>query len=247
VNGTGVEAPPSRPEAGRQLSPWTWSDVVLSLPLIVVLGLALGFGLVTTVIPLLPAHDHSLRVSVTSFLVSLAFYGGVVGAVLILVTMYRHAPVSALGWRPAPARWITGAIPLAIAAYALVVVVGGLQNALFPADHCGQARDVLHAYPRYHVLAVVTVALVAPAAEETFFRGFLFGWLRGRVPRSPAIALSALVFAVAHLQPVVLIPLFLLGCVLAIVYERSGSLLPGIAIHGLFNLVGVTLIFSTSC
>ena len=247
MNGTGVEAPPARPEAGRQLSPWTWSDVVLRLPLILALGLALGFGLVTIVIPLLPAPDHALRTSVSSFLVTLAFYGGVVGAVLVLVTMHRHAPVSALGWRPAPARWITGAIPLAIAAYVLVVVVGGLQNALFPADHCGQAHDVLRAYPRYHVLAVVTVTLVAPAAEETFFRGFLFGWLRGRVPHWPAIALSALVFAVAHLQPVVLIPLFLLGCVLAIVYERSGSLLPGIAIHGLFNLVGVTLIFSTSC
>ena len=61
------------------------------------------------------------------------------------------------------------------------------------------------------------------------------------------MALSALVFGLAHLQPVVLIPLFLLGCMLAVVYERSGSLLPGIALHGLFNLVGVTLIFSTTC
>ena len=248
MNGAGVGAPPAaRPEAGRQLSPWTWSDVVLSLPLIVVLGLALGFGLVTTIVPLLPAHDHALRTSVSSFLVSLAFYAGVVGAVFLLVTVHRRAPASALGWRPPPARWMAAAIPLAIAAYVLVVVVGGVQNALLPADHCGQARDVLHAYPRYHFLAVVTVTIVAPAAEETFFRGFLFGWLRGRVAQWPAVALSALVFGLAHLQPVVLIPLFLLGCMLAIVYERSGSLLPGIFIHGLFNLVGVTLIFSTTC
>ena len=57
-----------------------------------------------------------------------------------------------------PVHLIAHLIGFAIAAYALVVVAGGLQNALFPADHCGQARDVLHAYPRYHVLAVVTVA-----------------------------------------------------------------------------------------
>jgi len=247
VSGAGVEAPPARPDASRQLSPWTWRDVVLSLPLIVVLGLLLGFGLVTTVIPLLPPDDHALRTAVSSFLVSLAFYGGVVGAVLGLVTLHRHAPASALGWRPVSVRWLTAAIPLAIAAYVLVVVVGGLQNGMFPADHCGQARDVIRAYPRYHALAVVTVTLIAPAAEETFFRGFLYGWLRGRVPPWSAVALSALVFGLAHLQPVVLIPLFLLGCMLAVVYERSGSLLPGIALHGLFNLVGVTLIFSTTC
>ena len=112
MNGTGVEAPPSRPEAGRQLSEWTWSDVVLSLPLTVAIGLALGFGLVTIVVPLLPSHDHALRTSVTSFLVSLAFYGGVVGAVLVLVTLRRNVPASALGWRPVSVRWITGAIPL---------------------------------------------------------------------------------------------------------------------------------------
>jgi uncharacterized protein len=244
----GVEAQPAMgAEAGRELSPWTWEDVVLSLPLIVVLALALGFGLVTTTIPLLPQHDHALRTSVTSFLVSFAFYGGVVGAAVGVVTLRRHAPVAALGWRPAAVRWIAAAIPLAVAAYALVVVAGGVQNALLPADHCGQARDVIRAYPRYHALAVVTVTLIAPAAEETFFRGFLYGWLRGRLPPWSAVAASGLVFAVAHLQPVVLIPLLLLGCTLAVVYERSGSLLPGIVIHGLFNLVGVTLIFSTTC
>jgi membrane protease YdiL (CAAX protease family) len=36
-----------------------------------------------------------------------------------------------------------------------------------------------------------------------------------------------------------------LGCLLALVYERSGSLLPGMIIHAVFNLIGVTLIFSS--
>jgi membrane protease YdiL (CAAX protease family) len=248
MSGAGIEAPPAaRPEAARPPSPWTLSDIALSLPLTVVLWLALGFGLVTTIIPLLPQHDHDLRTSVSSFVVSVSFYAGVVGSVLGLVTLHRRAPVSALGWRAVSLRWVTAAIPLAAAAYLLVVLVGGLQNALLPADHCGQARDVLRAYPHNHALAVIVVALVAPAAEETFFRGFLYGWLRGRLPPWSAVAVSALVFGLAHLQPVVLLPLFLLGCVLAIVYERSGSLLPGMAVHSVFNLVGITLIFSTHC
>jgi hypothetical protein len=64
------------------------------------------------------------------------------------------------------------------------------------------------------------------------------------VPPWTAVAVSALVFALAHGELALLAPIFVLGCLLAVVYERSGSLYPGMVIHALFNLIGVTLIFS---
>jgi membrane protease YdiL (CAAX protease family) len=221
VSGVGVEAPrETGSEAGHELSPWDWTDVLLSVPLTVVLGTALGFGLVAIVVPFLPAHDHELRNAVAKFLVQFSLYAGVVGAVVGLVVLRRHASLRTLGWRPVSTRWLVGAVPLALAAYVLVVFAGVVGNGLFPQAHNGQPKAVRDAFGHYQLLAVVAVSLIAPFAEETLFRGFLYGWLRGRVPLWAAVALSALVFAL-------------------------GSLLPGMIIHAVFNLIGVTLIFSS--
>ena len=78
-------------------------------------------------------------------------------------------------------------------------------------------------------------AIFAPLVEEIFFRGFLFQGFRARYGWQTAILLSSAIFAVAHLDPVVLIPTFILGCLLAYVYHRSNSIWPGILLHFLVN------------
>jgi Zn-dependent protease len=116
VTGTGVETrPEAGAEAGRELSPWDWTDVLLSVPLAVVLIGAIQLGLAGVTLPLMPKHDPELRTAITRFLSGLSLYAGVVGAVVLLVVGRRRAPVSALGWRPASTRWLLLAIPLALA------------------------------------------------------------------------------------------------------------------------------------
>jgi membrane protease YdiL (CAAX protease family) len=46
---------------------------------------------------------------------------------------------------------------------------------------------------------------------------------------------SALIFAAAHGSLAALLPLFVFGCVLAFLYEKTGSLWAPIAVHALFN------------
>ena len=239
---TVVEAPPPR----TSVSPWDWSDILLSVPLAFLLASAISFGLVTVIVPLIPLQDHDLRNAVGKFLLQFSLYAGVVGAVLLLVTVRRHASLRTLGWRPVALRWVLLAVPLAMAAYLLVVIAGALGNELFPQAHNGQPKAVRDAFGHYQGLAVVAVSVIAPLAEETLFRGFIYGWLRGRVPLAMAVAISALVFAAAHAELALLVPIFVLGCLLALVYERSGSLVPGAIVHAIFNLIGVVLIFSTS-
>jgi membrane protease YdiL (CAAX protease family) len=77
--------------------------------------------------------------------------------------------------------------------------------------------------------------VLAPLAEEIFFRGFLFPGLRQRYGWIKAMLLSSAIFAAFHLQPVALIPTFILGCVLAYAYQRSNSIWPGIILHLLTN------------
>jgi hypothetical protein len=247
VNDRGIETVAGTPPAApRTVSAWDWSDVLLSVPLAVLLAFAISFGLVTVIIPLIPTQDHDLRTAVGKFLLQLSLYGGVVGSVVLLVTTRRHARLRDLGWRPVPVQWVLLAVPLAAGAYILVVVAGAIGNQLFPSAHNGQPQAVRDAFGHYQLLAVVAVSVIAPVAEETLFRGFLYGWMRGRMPQMAAVALSALIFALAHAELALLVPIFVLGCLLALIYERSGSLVPGAIIHALFNLIGVLLIFSTT-
>jgi membrane protease YdiL (CAAX protease family) len=55
---------------------------------------------------------------------------------------------------------------------------------------------------------------------------------------------SSAVFAVAHLDPVALIPTFILGLLLAYLYQRANSLWPGIILHFLVNGLSLCAAFA---
>lgn len=90
-------------------------------------------------------------------------------------------------------------------------------------------------------LVVLAVVILAPLAEEVFFRGVAFNaWLRERGRRWAFIG-SSLLFAAIHFSLVALLPILLLGLALAWVYARTGSLLAPIAMHATVNGISVTL------
>jgi membrane protease YdiL (CAAX protease family) len=80
--------------------------------------------------------------------------------------------------------------------------------------------------------------------EETFFRGFLFGGLRGRWGFFAAALASGLLFAVAHIDPLVFIPFTAVGMIFAWGYVYSGSLLASVIAHLLFNSISFGLAVS---
>lgn len=88
------------------------------------------------------------------------------------------------------------------------------------------------------VIAGVLIVLAAPISEEMFFRGFLFGGIRSRLPFIGAALISAAVFGAVHYTGgksyTVLPQLAALGFAQAWLFERSGSIYPTIAVH-IFN------------
>jgi membrane protease YdiL (CAAX protease family) len=84
---------------------------------------------------------------------------------------------------------------------------------------------------------IVNAVVIVPLVEELFFRGFLYAFLKRFTSAWGAIILSAGVFAFAHVNLGSALPLWLLGIVLAVAYEHTGSLLLPMGIHGCFNLV----------
>jgi membrane protease YdiL (CAAX protease family) len=88
-----------------------------------------------------------------------------------------------------------------------------------------------------------TAAVAAPLFEETLFRGFLLPSLTRYFPVWGAIALSSLIFALAHLSLSEVLPLTTLGAVLGTVYTRSRGLLSSMLLHSLWNSITMIGLF----
>lgn len=75
---------------------------------------------------------------------------------------------------------------------------------------------------------------VAPLVEELFFRGYVYPVFKQRVGRH-ALWLSSLLFAGVHLYFINFLPVFLIGFLLARLYERTGTLAAPIVAHATAN------------
>lgn len=95
-------------------------------------------------------------------------------------------------------------------------------------------------------LALVAAGVLAPMAEELFFRGVVFNaWERERGLRWAVIG-SALLFAAVHLFDgafLVFFPILVIGLVLAIAYRRTRSLPLTFGMHAAFNTISLVLAF----
>ena len=87
------------------------------------------------------------------------------------------------------------------------------------------------------------IAILQPLAEEVVFRGAILRTLLRWKPQQRwlMITLSALLFALAHLNPMQFIHPFLVGLLLGWMYERTGSIIPGVAYHWINNSAAVIL------
>ncbi len=91
-------------------------------------------------------------------------------------------------------------------------------------------------------LGTLGTVILAPLMEEVFFRGYVFDTLL-KYNKATAYFMSAAMFAVIHLEPAVLLPLFAAGLVLAYSYCRAGNLTVSVVGHAVNNLAGMVLIY----
>ena len=172
---------------------------------------------------------------------------------VLRVRVIRREPLAAIGFQaPAPGRLIMLGVGMAVVMYAGSIALSlafaqfGIQQnqaeqfkkqfSLMPGDTFGQ------------LLFLVGGGLLAPIGEETLFRGYVFNAIRLTfLSKRWGIVLaylgSALLFASIHIFGVtqgavaLVVPIFFIALVLAWGMHRTGSLLPGIVAHALFNSV----------
>lgn len=90
---------------------------------------------------------------------------------------------------------------------------------------------------------VLGVGIIASLFEELLLRGLLFGSIRHMFDEHTAVALTAGVFAVMHMQydPAVMLLILPMGIVLGYARARSGSIWVPVLLHTLNNLLTVLL------
>lgn len=133
-------------------------------------------------------------------------------------------------FRPSAIKWMFAAI----GAYLLFAIA---YTAIVGAPEQKDIADEFGTVP----MQILLIVIAAPISEEVCFRGMLFGGLRERWPRIAAALLSGLIFGALHaftgLSAVP--PLIAFGFILALLYEKTGSIMPGILLHMLNNSVAL--------
>jgi len=234
---------PSAAGVSSGASPWTLADIGKAIGFVVA-GL-IGVWIPASILALVLAGGGDIEDDPAALSVSL---GRSVFLELFLLgsavhfTMRKYGlSVSALGLK-LPARggfWLTLGLALAL-------VIAGLGiNLIYFADLGSVGiepdTDIKQAYQS--AAPLITLAIVslmfAPLMEEVFFRGFVFGGLRGRWGTGWAAAGSGLLFALAHIGnpgTIYLIPpVAAIGVIFALGYNYSGSIMASFLAHFLFN------------
>jgi membrane protease YdiL (CAAX protease family) len=219
--------------ADRDFPPSNWGPkgAVLGAVLAIVTGLILS-------VPGALIVNGEDEITTTGNVV--AQIGFVLGLLLVPLAVARSSGSRSLGeslrrlgvraFRPSAFKWMAAAV----GAYLLFAL---LYSTLILEP---EQEDIAESFGPVPV-QIALIVFGAAIAEEVCFRGMLFGGLRERLPRLPAALVAGTVFGLLHaftgLSAVP--PLIALGAIFCLLYEKTGSIVPGILLHMLNNSVAL--------
>lgn len=239
-----VEAPPPADgEAGSEVTrlwkPWTGPVALLAG-----LAAALVGGILVAVLGIIGGSDLSDPspgvTNGSTFLQDFCF----IGAAVLFARLAGRPRPEHFGLRATRLRPAVGWIALAYVAF---IAFTAAFSALVGSD--AQDTEALnslgvHDGPVLLVLAALLVCVMAPIAEELLFRGYMFPALRNWRGIWPAAIITGLVFGAIHAgsTPVqFLVPLAVFGFALCLLYVRTGSLYPCMALHAINNSIAFSV------
>jgi CAAX protease family protein len=162
-----------------------------------------------------------------------------VGATLAIASRYGPLRARLFGFRPANGRAFGWALLALVGYFVIAAVYTALANP--PQDDLPQQLGA----DQSTTLAIITgifVIGVAPPVEEFFFRGFLYQALRNRIGVWGGALTSGVIFGAIHFKPEFFVPLAMLGVILALLFERTNSLWPCIAVHAFNNALAFSVL-----
>jgi uncharacterized protein len=227
--------PPELPEAAAR--PPGWPAWYAPVAFVVVFGLTTVLAGMLLAITGTDTHDSSAAVTIVGTLIQSGVF---IGTAVMFASFVDKPRPWQFGLRRTRFWPAVGWAALALFAFYLSAVV---YTAVVNPDVKQTVTEDLGADQGTAglIIAGVVVIVVAPIAEEFFFRGFFYRALRNRFAIPVAALLDGAVFGFIHWDfssahgLLIVPPLALLGVILCLVYERTGSLFPAMAIHAFNN------------
>jgi len=257
----GIETRPYPPEkvypADLQIS-WSWPHFVVFIVFLISLLFSVPFGLLALYGP----HRRMSAEQFQQFMLSkpqfsiggtLVIYALVLFFLYVTLGLLRGRPFwSSLGWHKIPPR--ADGRPVHPAAYffagcGLSLFVFALTSVVSRPDKV--PIDEVFKYKQTAVLFVAMAVLVAPLAEETVFRGYLYPMFARWFGVGPSIVLTGVLFGMMHGPQLgdaksLIAIMSLVGIVLTLVRSRTGSVFASFLMHlGYNSLIGVSLFLAT--
>jgi membrane protease YdiL (CAAX protease family) len=237
---------------------WSWPHFLVFIVFILV---ALS-GVQTILYILYMPHQRMSAEQLQQYLVTkpqVAIGGTIAVYALLLFFLYvslallRGKPFwSTLGWKKLPPkdggeprrplRYFFAGCGLSLVVFGLTAMVKTPENAPI---------EELFKFKQTAMLFVVMAVLVAPFAEETIFRGYLYPMFARWFGVAPSIILTGVLFGLMHGPQLggaksLIAVMSLVGICLTLIRARTGSVLASYLMHlGYNSLIGVSLILAT--
>jgi membrane protease YdiL (CAAX protease family) len=235
--------PPDSPEseASRNFDDPPWRTWTATAAVAVGLGLGVFGGLIVSIAGQAGGSSLSHPSPAVNLTADVVFDLGFVAAALYFAALFGRPRPADFGFRHVRPRVAATAVLGAAAAYYLGTAI---YAALFHLHGSDKLPSELGANKSTAALvgAAVFVCVIAPMAEEFFFRGFFFGALKRWHGPWVAAVITGLLFGLAHTGSAssqYLVPLGFLGFLLCLVRWRTGSLYPCMALHALNNALAL--------
>lgn len=227
----------------------TWSFVNL---LIILLGTGLIFAICILIFSALTAPDDSNLAAATEPTVAQSVGLAAIEAIALIFGVYlfgvRRLQYSwkDIGFITVNSKWLLLTITISL----IAIPISGLITVLvmlalgLPLENPQLEFIIPQDITWLGGLGLLLFGGIAvPIAEEVFFRGVLYKWVRERWGILIGVIVSSLIFGLIHIDIAVASTAFILGIILALVYEYSKSLWTAILIHAINNSVKIILIY----
>jgi uncharacterized protein len=226
--------PPERPELPDQAAP-RWPAWYAAVGFVVAtIATLIAVGIVAAVTGASSDEENATFTIFATLMQSIIF----IGTAVLFASFTRRPEPWHFGLRRT--RFWPAVGWAALGLFAFYIFAAVYSAALQPDAEQTVAQDLGADEGTFGLIAAgFMVVCVAPVAEEFFFRGFFYRALRTRYPVLIAAAIDGALFGLIHFAGsdswLILPPLAALGFMFCLVYERTGSIYPVIALHAINN------------